>query len=116
MPVNVASFDEVQNNFKLYGVLDDKAKFIKGWFKDTLPNIHIEKLSLLRLDSDMYESTWETLENLYVKLSVGGYVIVDDFNIPVCVAAVNDFRTQNNITDEIKPIDGSGVFWKKLKK
>ncbi len=115
MPVTNVTLEEVKHNFKLYDVLDDNVKFLKGWFKDTLPNTSIEKLSLLRLDGDMYESTWQILENLYDKVSIGGFVIVDDFNLPQCVKAVNDFRKQNNITEKIEPIDGLGIFWKKLK-
>ncbi len=115
MPVTNVTLDEVKHNFKLYDVLDDNVKFLKGWFKDTLPNTSIENLAILRLDGDMYESTWQILENLYRKVSVGGFVIVDDFNLPQCVKAVNDFRKQNNITEKIEPIDGLGVFWKKLK-
>lgn len=112
--VTNVSLEEVKNNFKLYGVLDNQVKFLKGWFKDSLKQAPCKKLSILRVDGDMYESTWEILENLYDKLSVGGYVIVDDFSLQVCVSAVNDFRSQNNITDTITSIDGCGIFWKKL--
>lgn len=59
----------------------------------------------------MYESTWKILKNLYDKLSVGGYAIVDDYNLPACRSAVDDFRKQNNISDEIKEIDGAVIFW-----
>ena len=113
MDVTNVSLEEVKNNFKLYDVLDNQVKFLKGWFKDFRKQVSCKKLSILRVDGDMYESTWEILENLYDKLSVGGYVIVDDFNLQACVSAVNDFRSQNNITDTITPIDGCGIFWKK---
>ena len=113
MDVTKVGIEDVKNNFKLYGVLDDKVKFLKGWFKDTLPNTQIKKLSILRLDGDMYESTWEILENLYDKLSVGGYAIVDDYNLSTCKAAIDKFRKENNITDKIQLIDGAGVFWQK---
>ena len=54
-------------------------KFLVGWFKDTLPGAPIETLSVMRLDGDMYESTWQAIEALYPKLSPGGFCIVDDF-------------------------------------
>src|SRR4030042_659962 len=66
------SIDEVKNNFLKYGLLDDKVIFLKGWFKDTLVSAPIEKLSVLRIDADMYESTNDVLFNLYPKLSDGG--------------------------------------------
>jgi O-methyltransferase len=91
-------------------------KFLVGWFKDTLPNTPIEKLALLRLDGDMYESTMDALTHLYSKLSIGGYIIIDDWGaVPACKNAVIDFRTKFNISEEIIPIDWSGVYWKKLR-
>lgn len=110
------SLDEVKNNFKKYGLLDDNVKFLKGWFKDTLPVAPIEKLAILRLDGDMYESTMDGLVNLYHKLSIGGYIIIDDWGaVKGCKQAVKDFRKENNITEEIKEIDWTGVYWKKEK-
>lgn len=108
------SLEDVKYNFKKYDLLDDQVKFIKGWFKDTLPDAPIEKLSVLRLDGDMYESTMDTLASLYPKLSNGGYIIIDDWNvIKACKAAVEDYRARNKIRDEIISIDQTGVFWKK---
>src|SRR5690606_34540790 len=72
--------EEVEENFTLFDLLDDQVKFIEGWFDETLPNAPIEKLSLLRLDGDLYESTIIALECLYPKLAIGGFVIIDDFN------------------------------------
>lgn len=103
----------VQENFAAYGLLDNRVKFLKGWFKDTLPNAPIERLAILRLDGDMYESTMDALQSLYGKLSVGGFVIVDDYCIESCRKAVTDFRSKFEITDEILDIDGAGVFWRK---
>jgi O-methyltransferase len=71
--------EEVQANFARYGLLDERVRFLPGWFKDTLPSAPIERLAVLRLDGDMYGSTMEALEALYPKLSPGGYVIVDDY-------------------------------------
>ncbi len=110
------SLEQVQENFRRYNLLDEQVIFLKGWFCNTLPHAPIEKLAVMRLDGDLYESTWDALSNLYPKLSVGGYVIIDDWNIPCCVQAVCDFRNKFNITDEIIPIgDNMGVFWKRTK-
>ena len=108
------SLDEVKENFSNYKVLDDKVNFLKGWFKDVLPLIPDEqKFSIIRLDGDMYESTMNSLVNLYPKLSKGGYVIIDDFCLSPCVDAVNDYRRIYNIEEEIFRIDYTGVFWRK---
>jgi hypothetical protein len=97
-----------------YGSLT--VKWIKGWFKDTLPVAPIEKLSIMRLDGDYYDSTMDSLTNLYGKLSVGGFVIVDDYGEDTwtnCRAAVHDFRHSQSITDLIIPVDSVCMYWRK---
>jgi hypothetical protein len=104
----------VQENFRKYALLDNQVRFLKGWFKDTLPTAPIEKLAILRLDGDMYESTMDGLKNLYAKLSPGGFLIVDDYGaVPACKDAVHDFRRDNGISEEIIRIDWGGVYWQK---
>jgi hypothetical protein len=108
------SLDEVKRNFERYGLLDDRVRFLKGWFRDTLPLAPIERLAILRLDGDMYESTMDALDALYPKLSPGGYAIVDDYGaVEGCRRAVHDYRERNGIDEPIEAIDWTGVFWRK---
>jgi O-methyltransferase len=108
------SLDRVKALFERYGLLDERVRFLKGWFKDTLPGAPIARLALLRLDGDLYESTMDALNALYDKLSPGGYTIVDDyFSCPPCAEAVRDYRRRHAVGDEIVPIDGQSVFWRK---
>lgn len=109
--------EEVKANFARYGLLDEQVRFLKGWFKDTLPTAPIERLAVLRLDGDMYESTIVTLRSLYPKLSVGGYVIIDDYapEVPGCLRAVDDFRSEHNITEEMKSTGKLGAFWQRMR-
>lgn len=109
------SCDAVKDNFKKYNCFDESIIFLEGIFKDTLPTIKDTQLfSIIRLDGDMYSSTMDSMNNLYPKLSKGGYVIIDDFNVKRCRQAIEDFRNANNINSEIITIDdGGGVFWKK---
>ena len=108
------SLEEVQRNFERYGLLDDQVRFLKGWFKDTLPAAPIDQLAVMRLDGDLYESTMDGLVHLYPKLSPGGFVIVDDYNgVSSCNDAVHDFRREAGVTAEIHEIPGSGAFWMK---
>ena len=44
----------------------------------------IEKLSALRLDGDIYQSTIEVLTHLYPKLSAGGFCIIDNYALQNC--------------------------------
>jgi hypothetical protein len=63
----------------------------------------------------MYESTIQALGALYDKLSPGGYVIVDDYFLKPCAKAIQDFRHERGIDDQIRDIDGMGVFWRRSK-
>ncbi|RXS84647.1 macrocin O-methyltransferase [Streptomyces sp. TM32] len=103
----------VRGNFERYGLLDDQVKFLPGWFKDTLPHAPVPRIAVLRLDSDLYESTMDTLVHLYPKLSPGGFVIIDDYHIPVCRQAVHDWRARHGVSDPIEDIDGLGAFWRR---
>ncbi len=110
------SLEEVKNNFIQYGLLDDQVRFLPGWFRDTLPSAPIKQLAILRLDGDLYESTMVALEALYCKLSLGGYVIVDDYGVlPTARLAVDDFRKKLGIAEELQWADWSCVFWQRTK-
>jgi hypothetical protein len=105
--------EEVEANFRRYGMLDDQVRFLEGWFSETLPGVADRTWSVIRLDGDMYESTMDALTNLYPGLSPGGFLIVDDYSIDSCREAVHDYREANGITGEIEKIDWTGVFWRK---
>jgi len=106
--------DTVRLNFARYGLIDNRVKFLVGWFKDTLPLAPIERLSILRIDADMYEGTIQSLELLYSKVSPGGYIIVDDYGaVEGCRKAVDVFRLQQHITAPMTKIDWTGVYWRK---
>ena len=108
------SLEQVKLNFTRFGLLDDQVRFMKGWFKDTLPTLTDQRFSLIRLDGDMYESTTDSLRNLYPRLSPGGYIVIDDYGgVPSCREAVQDFRDINQITEPIQEIDWTGVYWQK---
>ncbi len=107
------SEEQVRENFRRYDLLDDRVVFLKGWFKDTLPVAPIEKLAVMRLDGDMYESTMDALKALYPKLSKGGYCIIDDYALEGCRKAVEDYRREHGIEAPIEIVDWTGAYWRK---
>jgi O-methyltransferase len=113
VPELAVSVETVRENFRRYGLLDDRVVFLEGWFRDTLPALGAERWAIIRLDGDMYESTMDALESLYPRLSAGGFVIVDDGALPACRAAVDDFRGRNAITEPLQAIDWTGLFWQR---
>jgi O-methyltransferase len=105
------SMKMVQRYFEDYGYLDDQVQFVDGFFSDTLPSIPVKQLALLRSDCDMYGSTMEALELLYDKVSIGGYIVVDDYGITQAKAATDNFRASRDIRTPLQRIDFTGVYW-----
>ncbi len=110
------SLEHVRANFAKYDLLDEQVVFLKGWFKDTLPAAPIQRLAIARLDGDMYGSTMDAIEVLYPKLSVGGFLIVDDFGaVAGCRKAIEDYRQAHGITEPMTAIDWTGAYWRKAR-
>jgi O-methyltransferase len=108
----IAPLDEVKQNIARFGLLDDRIIFVRGFFADSLKTLSAEQFSLIRLDSDSYDSVETSLEYLYPLLSKGGVVIIDDWHLDGCKAAVADYRSRHNIDDKIYVFDGN-AYWTK---
>lgn len=105
--------EEVRANFAKYGLLDDQVRFLPGWFNETLPHAPISRVAVLRLDGDMYGSTWDSLTALIPKMANGGFVVVDDYHaVPGCKDAVDRYRAEHDITSPLEPIDWAAVYWR----
>ena len=119
LPLNLnwmlpSSLEEVRANFDGLGLLDDRVKFLPGYFADSMPIAPIEELAILRLDGDYYSSTIEVIEPMYDFVSTGGFIIVDDYGFHEgCRNAVHDFLDRRSLHVEIIPIDDHGVYWRK---
>jgi hypothetical protein len=75
----LATLEEVQRNMLSTGYPADRVKLIRGKVEDTIPGRAPESLSILRLDTDWYESTYPELVHLYPRLSAGGVLLIDDY-------------------------------------
>lgn len=105
--------EEVKGYFARLG-LERGVEFVPGFFADTLPTLTDRSWSVVRLDGDTYESTWLALESLYPRLSSGGYLIVDDYQlIDECRDAVDEFRREHGIADAIEKVDWNAVRWRR---
>lgn len=93
------SVESVMENFKLWKLSLNNVFLIKGWFQDTIKDKskEIDKIALLRLDGDLYESTKIPLEHLFKKVVKGGYVIIDDWNLAGCRKAVLKYINESEI-------------------
>jgi len=108
------SLPQVKRNFARFGLLDDQVRFVEGYFHETLPKCEVERIAVLRLDGDMYESTIEALRALYDRVSPGGFIIIDDYGcLASCRQAVADFQAERGFTAEMTVVDWTGVYWRK---
>lgn len=90
------SLDKVQDHFRNFDLYEKNINFEEGWFHETTKNFS-EAIALLRFDGDIYSSTMTVLENLYDKVSIGGFIVIDDWGIMNCQRAVKDFWKRRRI-------------------
>jgi O-methyltransferase len=75
----VATLEDVREGFAQIPYPSERIHFVKGRVEDTIPEHAPDRISILRLDTDWYESTRHELEHLYPRLSSGGVLLLDDY-------------------------------------
>src|SRR3712207_2435922 len=75
----MAPLDEVRANVARIGYPDDRIRFVQGKVEDTIPHEMPQRIAILRLDTDWYESTKHELEHLFPRLVHGGVLMIDDY-------------------------------------
>ena len=105
--------EEVRDSFARLGC-ERGVEFVPGFFEETLSSLSGRRWSLIRLDGDTYGPTREALRWLYPGLSVGGYLIVDDYgSFDGCREAVEEFRAEHGIEEPLEKIDSTCVRWRR---
>jgi predicted O-methyltransferase YrrM len=108
-------FQEVKNNLYSVGYENEKIHFIQGRVEQTIPNNAPEVISILRLDTDWYESTRHELVHLFPRLSSGGVLIIDDYGWwKGARQATDEYIQENNIKILLNRIDYTGRIGIKL--
>jgi len=101
-----AELDEVKSNVFSTGYNKNKFHFVKGKVEDTLPTKAPSKIALLRLDTDLYESTHHELVHLFPLISSGGVLLIDDYgHMQGAKKAVDEYISSNNIPIFLVSID-----------
>ncbi len=94
----IASLNEVKENMLQVGYDQSKINFIEGKIEETIPETIPKTISLLRLDTDWYESTKHELIHLFPRLSKNGVIIIDDYgHWKGCQKAVDEYFSENKI-------------------
>lgn len=116
--VSKCSIDTVRRNMNRLGINPALLVYHEGWFQKTMAAEaqSIDQIAVLRLDADLYESTKICLHQLYPKLSIGGWCIVDDYGLDGCRHAVDEYLSIIGEQPEIIKVPGewSVVYWKKI--
>ncbi len=105
----IASLEDVQRNVFSTGYPKEKIHFIKGRVEDTLPAQAPQRIALLRLDTDWYESTLHELAHLYPLLCPNGVLILDDYGFwQGSRRAVDEYFAGQPFTPLLNKLDHSG--------
>ncbi|MEO6508404.1 MAG: TylF/MycF/NovP-related O-methyltransferase [Patescibacteria group bacterium] len=105
----IYSLQDVMRNVNLTGYPIGLLHYIKGDVAITLEQETPEKIALLRLDTDWYESTKVGLEKLYPKLVKGGVLILDDYGYWLgSRKATDEYFSSIGVKPQFKPME-SGV-------
>ncbi|MCW3013567.1 MAG: glycosyl transferase, family 2/macrocin-O-methyltransferase family protein [Solirubrobacterales bacterium] len=112
-PELAVSQDRVASHFEAFGLLDDQVRFVEGYFENTMPDLEVGTIALLRLDGDYYSSTMTVLDALYDSVAPGGFIVVDDYGLSYCRQAVDEFRAARGVTAPIEQVDWTGAHWRK---
>lgn len=104
-----ATLPEVKKNMYSTGYPKTNLIFIEGLVEDTIPKMMPDKISLLRLDMDLYEPTKHVLPHLFPRLVRGGVLLLDDYgDFKGEKDAVDEYFRKNNIHMLLHRIDTSG--------
>jgi len=104
-----ATLDVVKDALASTGYPDEKLQFVKGMVEETIPQFIPEKIALLRLDTDWYESTKHEMEHLFPRLSKGGVLIIDDYgHWQGARKAIDEYLENNNVRILLNRIDYTG--------
>lgn len=104
-----APIDDVKNNVAKTNYPANLVNYVKGKVEDTIPGTVPEKIAILRLDTDWYESTYHELVHLFPKLVKGGVIIIDDYgHWKGAREAVDQYFKEQNVQILLNRIDYTG--------
>lgn len=103
------SQQQVENHLNIWGLSKFNIEFVEGWVQNSIPlvNDRIDKISILRLDMDVYHPTIYTLNMWWDKISDGGVIIIDDWVLDGVRTACEEFFKEKGINPEIHKVENS---------
>ncbi|MGI9474227.1 MAG: TylF/MycF/NovP-related O-methyltransferase [Rubripirellula sp.] len=105
----VSNLKDVQDHMASVGYPESQIHYYEGMVEDTIPAGAPGKISLLRLDTDFYESTRHEMEHLFPRLADGGVLIVDDYgHWAGAKRAVDEYFESHGIALMLNRLDYTG--------
>jgi O-methyltransferase len=105
----ISPIDEVRTNLQRTGYPNANLRFVKGRVEDTIPAKAPDHISVLRLDTDWYESTHHELSHLFPRLSEHGVLVIDDYGWwDGARKAVDEYIEANRLPLLLLRIDNTG--------
>ncbi len=104
-----STLDEVKQNLAIINYPGENIVYVKGKVEDTVNASSHNKIALLRLDTDWYESTYHEMQCLYPALEKNGILIIDDYgHWQGAREAVNQYCEENGLNILLNRIDYTG--------
>lgn len=107
----VVPLEHVKDHIFNSGVTIDNIEYVVGWFEKTVSKFS-NRISFLRLDGDLYNSTWVCLHHLFEQVVPKGLIVIDDWTLPGCRAACDEYFNLIGYTPDYKFLDGTSYFFK----
>lgn len=108
-----SDLNTVREAFARFDLFDDRVAFLQGPPDRTLADAPIDSVALVRIDGNDRDDLHAALDALYDKVTLGGFVVIDDYGEPDCRAAIDEFRLARGVVDPLERIDWSGAIWRK---
>lgn len=91
-----------------------RVRIIPGWFNETFPSATVEKIAILNIDADWYESVKLCLDTFYDRVVPGGFVSFDDYgHWPGCRKAVDEFFESRLLPYTLNKVDYTAHWFRK---
>jgi O-methyltransferase len=91
-----------------------RVRIVAGWFQETFPSIAMERIAILNIDADWYESVKLCLETFYDRVVPGGFVSFDDYgHWPGCRKAVDEFFRARRLPYKLAEVDYTARWFRK---
>jgi hypothetical protein len=93
-----SSEDDVREIFRQLGCLTPRVRLVKGWFDQTFPQTRIDRIAVLHVDADWYDSVRVCLDAWFDRIVPGGFLVLDDYGRwKGCTQAADEFLASRQL-------------------